>query len=400
MYGHRVSRAYRAVVSAVNHPDTVNSTRGLFNKRSLAALAGEGVDLDVVVPRPHAPPVGPYSAYSEIPEVEDFGPYRGHHPRFWYLLPKRVFYGVTGRSFSRNVNEYVERQFDDPDVAHGCHLYPDGYAMMAYAKAHGVPLTTVAHGTLLNTFENHLSSVQRAIREVLRWSDRVLCVSHALAGRAREIEPRTDAEHLPIGATPSNFPTDSEAALRDEFDVPSDAVVVLFCGRFSAAKGVDDLLEVLRELTDERLYFVFIGHGGDRREAIETGVTESRVRGRVLWQVDPVVVRRWFALADAFVLPSYSEGRPTVIYEAMASSTPVFASNVGGIPEQVADGETGALFDPGDTAALRRLLDSVDVDELRTLGENGLERLRSKGWTWEAHGERLSRVHRTLVADE
>lgn len=389
--------AYRAVVSALNHPDSVNATWGLFNQRSLRALDGAGVDLDVVVPRPHAPPVGPFSEYSRIPAVDDSGPYTVHHPRFWYLLPKRLFYGLTGRSFSKEVNEYVESQFAVGDVAHGGHLYPDGYAMMRYAEAHDLPLTSMAHGTLLNEFESHLSSVRRAIREVLRRSDRVLCVSHALVERAREIEPAVSAEHLPLGATPSNFPTDRKVALRREFDVPEDATVVLFCGSFREAKGVDDLLEVLPTLTDDRLYFVFIGHAGDRREAIEETLRTSRTPGRVLWQVDPVVVRRWFALSDLFVLPSYSEGRPSVVYEAMASATPVFASNVGGIPEQVADGKTGVLFDPGDTATLRRLLDSAEPEELRTMGERGLERLRAEGWTWEAHGRRLADVHRELL---
>lgn len=392
-----MSETYRAVVSALNHPDVVNETWGLFNERSLSSLHAAGVELDVMVPRPYAPPVGPFSSFSRIPDVKDSGAYRVHHPRFWYFLPKRYLYGVTGRSFSKRVTAFAEEQFARPDVAHGCHLYPDGYTMMTYASEHDVPLTTVSHGTLLNEFDDHPASVQRAIRAVLRASDRVLCVSHALQRKASEIEPRVNAEHLPLGATPAHFPTDRRRELRQELDVPVDATVVLYCGHFSEAKGVADLLRVLPTLTDESLYFAFIGHGGDLRWDLVSALSETQTPGRVLWKRDPVTVRRWFALADTFVLPSYSEGRPTVVYEAMASATPVIASRVGGIPEQVVDGETGWLFDAGDVQTLARLLDSLSVDELRRRGENGLERLREQGWTWEAHADRLTQVHEELI---
>lgn len=392
-----MSETYRAVVSAVNHPDVVNETWGLFNKRSLSSLHATAVDLDVMVPRPFAPPVGPFSSFDRIPDVDDGGVYRVHHPRFWYLVPKRYFYGVSGRSFSRRVTAFAERRFERPDVAHGSHLYPDGYAMMKYADSQGVPFTTVSHGTLLNEFDEHPESVQDAIREVLRASDCVFCVSEALKRRALEIEPRVNAEHLPLGATPENFPVERRDELRRELDVPTDATVVLYCGHFSEAKGVADLLEALLTLSDDDLYFVFIGHGGNLRWDIVSALGETGTRGRVLWKRDPVTVRRWFALSDAFVLPSYSEGRPTVVYEAMASATPVIASRVGGIPEQVVDGETGWLFDAGDVGALSRTLDSLSGDELRRRGEYGLARLREKGWTWEAHADRLTRVHRALV---
>jgi teichuronic acid biosynthesis glycosyltransferase TuaC len=232
---------------------------------------------------------------------------------------------------------------------------------------------------------------------VLVASDRVLCVSEALERRATEIAPAAETTHLPLGATPRNFPVECGEALRRELDVPTDATVVLYCGHFSEAKGIDDLIQVLPTLTDGALYLVCIGHGGDLRWDLHAALRDSDLSGQVHWKVDPVVVRRWFALADAFVLPSYSEGRPTVIYEAMASATPVIATTVGGIPEQVVDGETGWLFEPGDVDALRSLLDSLDPDELEAIGERGRERLREQGWTWTDHAERLAAVHEALL---
>lgn len=385
------------VASAINHPDPINNTHGLFNKRSLTALAATGVSINTVVPRPYAPPVGPYSQYSNIPDRYDTGRYVAHHPRFLYAVPKRLFYGLTGRSFANNVVPYIERTFALPDVVHACHLYPDGYAMATFADRHELPMTAVAHGTLLNEFDSHSSSVKRAIRGVLERSDRVLCVSVALQERANELAPEANVEHLPIGANPDHFPTDRSKKLRGEFNIPADATVVLYCGHFTESKGVRDFIRVLPELREENVYVVCIGHGGDLRWDLESALVSNRVPGRVLWQLDPFVVRRWFAVADVFVLPSYSEGRPTVIYEAMASATPVVATRVGGIPEQIVHGESGWLFEPGDVTTLAQLLTSLQRRDLDATGANGLKRLERKGWTWNAHAQRLAGTHQNLI---
>ena len=106
--------------------------------------------------------------------------------------------------------------------------------------------------------------------------------------------------------------------------------------------------------------------------------------------------------ADLFVLPSHFEARPTVIYEAMAAKTPVLASNVGGIPEMIVDGETGVLVPPHDrerlTATLDRLLD--DPQRLKRMGAAGRQRLIDRNWTWSRHAENVVSIHREVMAEQ
>lgn len=75
-------------------------------------------------------------------------------------------------------------------------------------------------------------------------------------------------------------------------------------------------------------------------------------------------VDRILAASDVFVLPSFREGTPQVITEAMASGLPVVATDIAGIPEQVVDGENGYLVPTGDSETLadrlRRLLEDAD----------------------------------------
>jgi glycosyltransferase involved in cell wall biosynthesis len=388
---------YSLLASAINHPDRIHPLWGLFNHRSLDALVRTGTAVTAVVPRPHAPPVGPYSEYRSIPRHDRSFSYPVTHPRFLYYLPKSLLYHRTGDSLASTLTSWYEQNGRSADITHGCHLYPDGYGLSRVSESHDIPLTAYAHGTIINEFQSFNAATRRRIRSTAAAADRIFCSGAAIQSKLREIEPNARTEVVPIGATPSHFPTDRQAALRQELNVPADATVVLFCGHLTEAKGVRDLLDVLPDLDDD-LYFVFIGHDGELRADVQaTLAQETTPTGKLLWQLDPVAVRRWFAVADLLVLPSYSEGRPTVIYEAMASQTAVLATDVGGVAEQVADGITGWVIDPGDTAALRSTLQTLSAEELQQMGMAAEHRLIEQGWTWEAHANAIRDAHETLL---
>jgi len=391
---------YSVTAGAINHPDSLTPYVGLFNYRSLKSLAEAGTAVSVVSPRPFAPPIGPYSAYGSIPRTEDWGPYTVHHPRFWYLLPKRLLYGVSGRSYAKRIPAYVESALERPDVVHACHIYPDGYGFLPYAERHDIPLFVVSHGNLLNSFGNHPPGVSSKIRETLEAAAGVLCVSEALASTARSIADPSTVKTVPIGANPDNFPVEQRQQLRRELDIDPDATLVLFVGEFTARKGIGDLVDLLPDLDLADTEFVFVGHGGDMEEDLRDAVAESRYSLRHVYSgITTQALRRLFTVADLLVLPSYEEGRPTVIYEAMASETAVLATDVGGVAEQVVDGTTGTLFQPGDVDDLEAMLTSLvdDGGELERMGTAGLRRLRDRGWTWDDHARRVQEVHRNVI---
>lgn len=392
--------SYAVLASAVNHPDAVNPYIGLFNNRILRSFQTAGMNLDVLSPRPVAPPIGPYSEYSLLPKTERWGSYTVHHPRFVYLLPKRLFYGFAGRSFAKRVPRYAERTLDVPDIVHACHIYLDGYGMLPYCRRHDLPLFVVAHGAMMNTYDDLPTGVRRKVDETLAAAAKVLCVSDALAAKARQRVPKEKVETVPIGADPDRYPSDQKSALRHELGIDPDANVVLFVGEFCARKGIPELIEVLSGDTLPNTEFVFIGHGGDLEWELRKAVSESSYAGRHVYTgITSLALRRWLAVADLLVLPSRAEGRPTVIYEAMASETAVLGTEVGGIPEQVADGKTGALIEPHDPEALRRALVALtsDREQLRSLGTNGRRRLVEQGWTWSAHAERVAELHQEAL---
>src|SRR6185436_4751668 len=129
---------------------------------------------------------------------------------------------------------------------------------------------------------------------------------------------------------------------------------VLFVGRIERAKGVFDLLESFSAIRAQIPGITLVCAGeGDRdtlaQRAAQLGVQASlRLPG---W-IDGDAIQDLLNGAAVFVLPSYAEGQPMSLLEAMAAGTPVIATTVGGIPELVKHRETGLLVAPGDSAAL------------------------------------------------
>lgn len=133
--------------------------------------------------------------------------------------------------------------------------------------------------------------------------------------------------------------------LRQEWSIPADAVVCFTAARLEAIKGYLYQLEAIAQLKDlpiwNQLYFVWAGDGS-LHEQLREAIAELQVGDRVKligrrWDID-----QWHDAADIFILPSELEGMPLAIMEAMAKGTPVIATTVSGIPEEI--GETGELL--------------------------------------------------------
>ncbi|MDS0277674.1 glycosyltransferase family 4 protein [Halomicroarcula sp. S1AR25-4] len=393
---------YRVLACSIHHQSHALPVRSPFNHRSFDALNRTAAELDVVVPTPFAPPVGPYSEYSRVPRTERWGTYVAHYPRFLYAVPKQYCYHVSGDSLQKRVTRYVERTFETPhDVVHTSDIYLDGYGMLRYCRRHDLPLVVNSHAVDLHNYESFNEQAQARIRETLAYAARIVVVSDELATRAARFVPESKIRTVPIGEDPSRFPTDRREQIRDELGIGPETTVLLSVGAYAEEKGLKELVAAVDALDRADVMLVTVGHEGDLRWWLLDRLGKLRHPARSFWQLDPVALRRWQIAADVLVHPSWREGRPTVIYEAMAAKTPVVASSVGGIPEMVVDGETGVLVPPHDPETLAETLDHLldDPERLREMGAAGHRRLLDQQWTWRHHAERLNEIHRTVMAE-
>lgn len=198
----------------------------------------------------------------------------------------------------------------------------------------------------------------------------VACISHFARSQAMLHSEPDQWDRLKIvhcGVVPELYDRPPETETGTGGETGSEPQVrLLFVGRLAPVKGLRILLEALAEARQTRpgLSLTIVGDGPDRAalEALAAPLGDAVIFTGALSQAD---VADRLAASDALVLPSFAEGVPVVLMEAMAAGLPVLATQVAGVPELVENGVSGILVPPGDSDALRAGLLTLADDPAR-----------------------------------
>jgi glycosyltransferase involved in cell wall biosynthesis len=214
-------------------------------------------------------------------------------------------------------------------------------------------------------------------------SDRTVCVSDAVRRRLVDEYGFTAKKALTIwnGADLRRFgtPTAKGRELRARFGIGMDEPVIVCVARLDINKGIQILLKALKNVKKEfpTCKCLIVGEGPERKnlvqQALDLGLSEMALL--VGHQTD---VRPYLEAADLFVLPSFKEGLPLSLVEAMAYGLPAVVTDVGGNGEVVVHGHNGFIVEPG---AVELLTDSIKYllanrEERIRMGENGRKTAR------------------------
>lgn len=192
--------------------------------------------------------------------------------------------------------------------------------------------------------------------------------------------------------------------LRDELNIPQDALVVGMIGRVNAWKGQGDFLQAIEKIGHkEGVFYTLIGgvFAGEewRMDELKDKIKNSSMHGDIrLVDFRPDSYRLHNVL-DVFVLPSTSpDPLPTVVLEAMASGNPVVGYRHGGVCEMCVDGKTGLLANVCESDDLAKKIDSLieDKDLRESMGSAGLER-QHKEFSLEAQMRNLSEIYEGIL---
>lgn len=341
-------------------------------------------------------------ALSQIADVEVLFT-TASYPRSNWLRPRGYLYqdlpvgyslpGVSMQYFeypalpmvSRPLNGYVCGRFvtprlrrHTPDLVLAYWIYPEGYGALRAARTLGVPCVLGARGSdirVRDAVSRHFTGV------ALRGADRVLTVSEELRVQALErYGARPERVHTVInGCNTTTFHLRDRAATRQRLGIAGDYPMICFVGRFVEAKGLRELASAFAQLAAEQpeLRMALIGDGVFRSQ-LDALLAGQRVAGRVHLpgSIAPIEVADWVSASDVMTLPSYSEGYPNVLVEALACGVPVVATDVGGTRE-IVDAGNGLLVPPRDATALTDALRSALS---RTWSRAALSARFSRGW--------------------
>ncbi len=237
-----------------------------------------------------------------------------------------------------------------------------------------VPVITTLHGTDI-TLVGADRSYLPITRYGLQQSDGVTAVSKFLQKATIETFDFDDVEVIPNFICGCHYRPQPESPLRDEL-APNGEKLLVHVSNFRAVKRPVDCVEIFAKVKQKggRVRLVMVGDGPERGAAIYRA-EQLNVKDDVLFVGKQANIPNYLGVADVFLLPSELESFGLAALEAQACEVPVIATRIGGIPEVIAEGETGYLSDVGDVEKMSDdTMRLVSDEELRrAFGEKGRE---------------------------
>jgi len=254
------------------------------------------------------------------------------------------------------------------NTVHGFYFHEDMHAVVRKAL---IALERFVGRFTDLTFSVSSEDVETAIRERICRADRIMVVGNGVD--LRKFDPRSIEPE--------------RRRIRDELGLPQGAAVVGAVGRLVREKGFVELVQAMPRVLEvepqARLVIVGDALPSDRRsvkERLLELVESLKLNDKVVFTGLRYDMPELLSAMDLFVLPSYREGMPLVLLEAMAMARPAVATRVRGCREVVVDGETGILVPPREVPVLAdaivRLL--VDKELARRMGVAGRKRVEER----------------------
>lgn len=280
---------------------------------------------------------------------------------------------------------------DRPDLVHIHSSFgPSFYRKMPFilwSASRRIPVVNHIHGAEFDVFYEKASEAKkRRIQKVYGKCARLVALSEEWAGRLAEIVPR---DRIDILENYCKIPA-------QPYDTGRKHGQILFLGAFVERKGCYDIPAVLERVKKRFPDVKLVMAGDGETERVKKVFSDRGLTADVLF---PGWVRgeekeRLLRESGIFFFPSYHEGMPMAVLEAMAYGMGIVTTTTGGIPQLIRDGVSGMLAAPGDVAAMAAALERFLTDEdcLSSCGRAARERAVS-AYSLESHLEKLGEIY-------
>lgn len=315
-------------------------------------------------------------------------------------LPREgpYFEGVMYYLRCRRLVRRIVRE-NNISLIHAHMILPDGLAAVLLGRELHLPVVCTLHGSDIRIYPYRDRLTRWFTKWTLRNADDLIAVSSELEKRVMSLSGVSKVRVIPNGADPDTFKPSTRTECRLRLGLSSNGRIALFAGNLKPVKGIEFLLQALRQLRQHGLHLYLVGDG-ESRLALESAASRLHIADlcHFVGRRPHDEVAHWLGAADCVVLPSLSEGMPTILVEAMFCRTPVIATNVGGVPEIIHDRRTGLLVNPGDSAALATAIDEILTNaELRTNLVQNAETQMKGHFTWEANARATMAAYEDLL---
>jgi len=354
-------------------PSVRSERHGVFICREAKYLGAHGIECDFLVGWPWAP-----WPLHRISRWQDYGPANPLVPpegltarRVSYVRPPGFgFRRFDGKSLALSLIGAATRWHrENPfDLVLGVSMLPDAEAAVVVGQKLGLPVASLAVGSDVMVYPERMGVLWKRLGDTLERVDLPVGVSQSICRKLAETgkclrEPlcvylSRDADAF--------VPAADKAYVRRQLGWPPDNITAIYVGGLVESKGMGDLATACESLLKkyENFRLVCVGDGPAREVLVR--LSERIGRGgavHLAGRVRPEEIPLFLQGADFMVLPSHSEGMPQAVVEAMNCGLPVVATNVGGVPEAVVDGQTGLLVEAREASQLRDAMERMIADQ-------------------------------------
>ena len=383
----------RVLYLSSQFPNPRSPNMGIFSLQRVLALQRAGCEVLVVSPLLMNPPPELMSKpdqfkkwiklQSQVPQETQFQGVKVYYPR-WICPPRKIIGWRMSQFLYWQIRRRVKKltKTFKPDFILSSWL-PDAIAAAKIAEHFRIPIMAIADGTDVNVWPEQYAGWKAARSFLNKKITNLIYVSRALkkVGTEKGLYGQKN--------TVIHNAVDIDLFKPDFSREESETYTIVGIGRFVKMKGFHHLLDAVSQLKDiieKPLRVILVGDGPQlevlRQMAIDKGISDSLEILPPMAQSELVKI---YQQADVFCLPSFSEGLPCVVIEAMACGVPVVATDVGGVSE-VLDDQSGILIPPGDSQALSKaLLQSYHIEWDR----DAIRAKIIKEFSWEIWIEKL-----------
>lgn len=298
---------------------------------------------------------------------------------------------LRGGQAYRAINKILNKSNFTPDIIHAHFSWPPGYAAVHVAEDRNIPCVITIH-------ENHDWLIEEKsegkLVETWRKADALIRVNKLDVPFLKKYS--NNVFSIPNGFLHEKFYRMDRMECRKKLNLPEDKFISFSLGHLIERKGFHDLLEAVRIIVKKKrnVLFVIGGDGPMKEKLIEKidkyGLHENvKLLGYISDDEKPL----WINASNVFILPSYSEGNPTVMFEALGCGKPFIGTAVGGVPEIINNEKLGIVLQPGDIEGLANAV-------IRTIDRNWDETYileYAKQFTWENIAKQVYDIYKLLV---
>ncbi len=306
-----------------------------------------------------------------------------HLKRFWIFFEKK------------QIEKLIKSENIDFDLIHAHYTWHPGAVAVELKKDFNVPvvITEHTHISLYKAIKRKDPYYFKAWKE----SDAIIRVNKKDVPLFKKYNKNT--VNIPNGFDEKKFYRMDKDKCREKLNLPQDRKIILTIGNLAEVKGHKYSIEAMEKIIKRRKDVLYlIGGSGPLKEKLQNKIDESNLQEyiKLIGFVPDKLLNYYLNACDLFVLPSLSEGNPTVMFECLGCGKPFIGTKVGGIPEIIVSDDYGLLCEPANPKELAEKI-------LVALNKNWDEEYilnYAKQFTWEKIAKEIIRVYKDVMEDE